>query len=183
MRHDRPAVDLPGHVDLVVLPVGPDTPGAPEPSPESEPALLGEVAREDQRPVPHPEVAPRLLEDAVEVDLVGLAHGGGQRDVGLRHRAQGTPGGVVGWEPVNETDTPGYGRSAAPDTTRGIANNTTIGFPLVRRPASTARRSRSGRPSLTDSTAPMAPLKSEIAYSIRRSARARRVRVTVDAGG
>jgi predicted metal-dependent hydrolase len=29
----------------------------------------------------------------------------------------------------------------------------------------------------------MAPLKSEIAYSIRRSARARRVRVTVDAGG
>ncbi len=33
--------------------------------------------------------------------------------------------------------------------TRGIANNTTIGFPLVRRPASTARPHRTPRPSLT----------------------------------
>ena len=38
-------VDLPGDVDLVVLAVGADPPGAPEPPPEAELALLGEARR------------------------------------------------------------------------------------------------------------------------------------------
>src|SRR3712207_1100046 len=43
VRDLRLAVDLPHHVDLVVLAVGADPPGAPEPAPEAEPPLLGEV--------------------------------------------------------------------------------------------------------------------------------------------
>src|SRR4051794_19678193 len=46
MSDPGPAVGLPGHVDLIVAPIGPNTPSAQEPPPEAEPALLGELARE-----------------------------------------------------------------------------------------------------------------------------------------
>src|SRR3954449_9743369 len=69
----RTSVDLPGHVDLIVLAVRPDPPGAPEPAPEPEPSLLRERPVEDQDAAAHPVVDVRLLADAVDVDLVGLA--------------------------------------------------------------------------------------------------------------
>ena len=51
-------------------------------------------------------------------------------------------------EPVSDVGTPGYGRSAAPVATRGLADNPTIGFTHVRRLASTARPSRAPPPIL-----------------------------------
>ena len=45
VRDARAAVDLPGDVDLVVLAVGADPQGAPEPLPEAELALLDQLAR------------------------------------------------------------------------------------------------------------------------------------------
>ena len=50
VRHLRAPVALPGDVDLVVLAVGPDPPGAPEPAPESELALLGELCSKTSAP-------------------------------------------------------------------------------------------------------------------------------------
>jgi hypothetical protein len=70
-------VTIPGDVDLVVASVGPNTPSAQEPAPEAEPALLGQLAREDEVPVGDPVVAPELLPDAVDVDGERLAHGRG----------------------------------------------------------------------------------------------------------
>src|SRR5215210_1609830 len=79
------AVDLPGDVDLIVLGVEADPPGAPEPLPEPELALLLEARGEDQRSAAYLVVAPRLLTDAVEVDGVRLPHALGKLDPRLRH--------------------------------------------------------------------------------------------------
>ena len=81
VRHARLAVDLPGDVDLVVLAVRADAPGAPEPAPEAEPALLREVGVEDQHAVLDAVVLARLLADAVDEDGVGRADAARQGDL------------------------------------------------------------------------------------------------------
>ena len=82
------AIVVPGHVDLVVASVGPDTPCAPEPSPEAEFALFDQHSREDQRAVGDAVVAPELLPDAVHVDRERLAYARRQRDPCLVHAAR-----------------------------------------------------------------------------------------------
>src|SRR3954468_13450290 len=85
MRELGPPVNLPSHVDLVVATVGADPPRPEEPAPEAEPALLGELLVEHERPALHAEVAPQLLPDAVDEHRVGLPHSGGQAHPRLRH--------------------------------------------------------------------------------------------------
>src|SRR4051794_41955120 len=78
MGHLGTTVELPGDVDLVVAPVGPDAPGAQEPPPETEPALLDELPAEHQPAALDAIVAPQLLAHAVDEDRVRLPHTGGE---------------------------------------------------------------------------------------------------------
>src|SRR5262249_11432114 len=86
VSHPRAPVDLPGDVDLVVLAVGPDAPGAEEPAPEAELALLFERALEDQDAAPDFIVLPLVLPDPVDEHLVRLADAPGEPDPRTLHR-------------------------------------------------------------------------------------------------
>jgi hypothetical protein len=69
-RDDSPAVHAVDHVDTVVLPVRPGhAKEKREPTPETEPALLGQPTPEDQLVALAPKITTLLLGDAVEEDL------------------------------------------------------------------------------------------------------------------
>ena len=69
-RDDSPALRAVDHVDAVVLPVRPGhAEEEREPTPETEPALLGQPTPEDQLVALAPKITTLLLGDAVEEDL------------------------------------------------------------------------------------------------------------------
>src|SRR4051794_3572600 len=85
MRDARLPVHVPGDVDLIVAPVGPNTPSAQEPPPEAQAALLDELAVEDQPPGGDAVVVAELLAHAVHVDRERLPHAWGEGHPRLRH--------------------------------------------------------------------------------------------------
>src|SRR4051812_6184120 len=128
MGHARRAADLPRHVDLVVLAVGADSPGAHEPAPEAQLLLLRQRPVEQQDAPGDAVVGALLLAHAVDEHGVGLADGRRQADLPVRHAAMMTGG------------------------PRRLIGS-------------------------------MADLRRDIPYTIRRSPRARRVRVSVESDG
>ena len=83
----RLPVDLPRDIDRIVLAVRADAPGAEEPAPRAELALLGERLGELEDAAAHFIVPALLLADPVEKHRVGLSHSLGEPDFPLLHRA------------------------------------------------------------------------------------------------
>src|SRR5829696_6819361 len=91
VRDLRPALDVPGHVDLVVAAVGADPEGAPEPAPEAELALLHQLALEVQL-VPADGVVLALPDaHAVDEDAERRAHAARKPHPGRAHGPSSSP--------------------------------------------------------------------------------------------